>query len=75
MRRPHSGVLDTITQIPSVETVLWTMGPFRVAAILDNGQAARLGEGLWTVEIPNLLNPVWSREYGLYKFRALRTSA
>ena len=38
MRRPHSGVLDTTTQTPSVETVLWTTGRFRVAATPDLGE-------------------------------------
>jgi hypothetical protein len=42
MRRPHSGVFDTITQTPSVETVLWTTGRFRVAMTPDNGQTADL---------------------------------
>lgn len=40
MRRPHTGLLGTITQTPSEETVLWTTGRFRVAVTLDNGQAA-----------------------------------
>jgi len=40
MRWPHPGLLDTITQTPSEETVPWTTGRFRVAVTLDNGQAA-----------------------------------
>jgi hypothetical protein len=43
MRRPHSGVLDTITRTP-LKTVLWTIGPFRVTAALDNGPSSEAGK-------------------------------
>jgi hypothetical protein len=39
-RRPHSGVIDNTTRTPSVETVLWTTGRFRVAATPDLGEGS-----------------------------------
>jgi hypothetical protein len=72
MRRPHTGLLETITQTPSEETVLWTTGRFRVAMTLDNGQAAARIVDRSKFPIGCITcNPAWSRELGLSSFAFL----